>query len=153
VSRQAVVVMHEIHYICGVGVGVGVVSAPTGPGTQGWATVLVVTTAPGLLRLVLPITELAPPTVAPTAGMPVAGLAAPAVEVVPAAVAPALVVVVVVPGVHGPATVLMVDPTVLFVVLGMVPTGLDVAGTPPAVAGAATTGFWLGVVVVVWLGV
>jgi hypothetical protein len=123
-------------------------------GTQGCATVLVPTAVPGLLRLALPITVLAPPTVAPTAGIPVVALV-PVAGVLPAAVVPVLVVVIVVPGMllpHGPATVLMVDPTVLFGAPGRAPTGFEVAGTPPAVAGAAT-GVWLGVVVVVWLGV
>jgi hypothetical protein len=145
----------------GVGVAVGSVVAGTPlPGTQGWATVLVVTAGAGLLRFVLPITVVAPPTVAPTAGMPVAGLVAPAVAVVPVAVA-ALVVVVPGRAPHGPATVLMVDGMLLLVAGGRAPTGLEVtAGTPPAVAGAVTVfwlgvvvGFWLGVAVVFWLGV
>jgi hypothetical protein len=142
----------------GVGVAVGrVVAGMPLPGTQGWATVLVVTAVPGLLRLVLPITLLAPPTVAPTAGIPVAGLVAPALAVVVAAL------VFVEPGraPHGPATVLTVDGTLLLVAGGRAPTGLEVTGgTPPAVAGAVTVfwlgvvvGFWLGVVVVFWLGV
>lgn len=120
------------------------------PGTQGWATVLVVTAAPGLLTFVLPITVLAPPTVAPTAGMPVAGLVTPAVEVVPVA---ALLAVVPGRAPQGAATVLMVDPMVLLGAPGRAPTGLEVtAGAPPAAPGAATV-FWLGVVVVFWLGV
>jgi hypothetical protein len=141
-------VLAHLDYIRGVGLGVGVgvgvgrvVAGMPLPGTQGWATVLVVTAVPGLLRLVLPITLLAPPTVAPTAGMPVAGLVTPAVEVV--------AVVVAVPGraPHGPATVLMVDAVLLLVAGGRTPTGLEVtAGVPPALPGAATV-FWLGVVV------
>jgi hypothetical protein len=138
----------------GVGAGVGIVRGVAGVplvGTQGCVTVLVPTAVPGLLRLVLPITVLAPPTVPPTAGIPVVALV-PVAGVPPAAVVPAPLVVVVVPGTvpgpHGPATVLMVEPTVLFGAPGRAPTWLEVtAGTPPAVAGALTA-FWLGVVVV-----
>ena len=89
------------------------------------------TAAPELATLVFPITELAPPTVAPTAGIPVVALA-PVAGVVPAVAAPGRV-----PVPHGPATVLMVDPTLLFGAPGRTPTGLEVmAGTAPALAGA-----------------
>jgi hypothetical protein len=131
----------------GVGLGVasgGLVGAPA-PGKHGWATVVVPTAGPGVLRLVLPTTVAVPgealPTVAPTAGMPV--VAPVPVAVVPVAAAP---------GLHGPETVLIVDPIVLLGAPGSAPTGLlVVAGTPPAAG--VVTGFWLGVVVVFWLGV
>jgi hypothetical protein len=141
--------MPALHHICGVGVGVGALSVLAGmpfPGTQGWATVVVVTGTPELVTLVFPIT-VAPPTVAPTAAIPVVALA-PVAGVAPAVAVPGRV-----PDPQGPATVLMVDPTLLFGAPGRTPTGLEVSTGIPLAAPGAPIGFWLGVMVVFWLGV
>jgi hypothetical protein len=120
----------------GEGVGIRVAGAPN---VQGCATVGVPAAGPGPLRLVFPITVdvlVAPPTVAPTAGMPV-------VETLVAVEPPGVVAAVVLsgagtvetPGLQGPATVLMVVPTLLLTVFGNAPTTFcGVLGKEPLVA-------------------
>jgi hypothetical protein len=113
----------------------------------------------------------APPAVAPTGGIPVVGRIPVVVvpvpdglpEVEPGAVAPAPGIAVVEPAIpvvvvelHGPETVLMVDPAPVTLVEPGAPIGVGIAaGAPIAPDEVVWPGnvVWLGVVVALWLGV